>query len=650
MPKFFKKKLTTLSVALVTVFALMFSPVAIAAESQPVEGDFTLTIMHVNDTHARTHLFPKVYTAIKEVRAENPDALLLHAGDAFSGTLYFNEFKGQADLALMNEMGFDAMVYGNHEFDLGINEEGHKSLAEFVKNANFPVLGSNIDFSKDPFMAELADGGSLVENAQGGKSYFSIVKEIDGEKVGIFGLTTEDTKNISSPMNVIFNNYLETAEKAVKEFEDKGINKIVALTHLGYNNGNKAFGDDLLLAQVDGIDIIVGGHSHSKLEEPVVINIDAEGKEKDPTVIVQASQYVEYLGKLEVSFDDNGVVVSHAGELIGGVKDMSADENLDNVLKPYKDKVEQKMNEKIGATAVKELTNPRFSDGDSISVRANETELGNLITDAMLARVKKNPEFADTVIAFQNGGGIRAAIPAGDITAGQVIAVLPFGNDPVVATLTGAEIKEVLETSVKNAPNENGGFLHVSGMRFVYDSTLEVGNRVLKMEVNINGEYVDIEEDKEYRITTNSFTGRGGDGYDVFAKAYNDGRVTQTGEIDWQQLADYMAEDLNGVVDPKIEGRIIDLKGEELPGEDDSNNEENPTQPGNEEDPVNDEGTGTGEDEGTGSEGDETNKETEEGAKLPNTSVDSFTMLLLGSIMTVIGGVILIVRRRLSIQ
>src|SRR5699024_3717 len=191
--------------------------------------------------------------------------------------------------------------------------------------------------------------------------------------------------------------------------------------------------------------------------------------------------------------------------------------------------------------------------------------LGNLVTDAMLAKAKE--KYPETVIAFQNGGGIRAPIMKGPITVGDVINVLPFGNDPVVATLTGQEIKDILEHSVRQRPDENGGFLHVAGMKFYYDSKKDPQDRVVKMYILEDGEEIEIELNKEYLVTTNAFTGSGGDGHEIFKKAFEEGRVKDIGEIDWEQLRDYMVEEkyLDGIVDPEIEGRINDLKGEPLP-------------------------------------------------------------------------------------
>ncbi|GAB3796564.1 5'-nucleotidase C-terminal domain-containing protein [Virgibacillus kimchii] len=542
---------------------------------EEAEDYFDLSIMHMNDTHARVEPLPKMVTAVNEFREENPDALLLNAGDVFSGTLYFNEFKGQADLALLNLMDMDAMVFGNHEFDLGAEEGGHESLAAFVEGANFPFLGTNIDFSADPFMHELETNQSLVTEPENGKVYDSMVMEVDGEQVGIFGLNTEDTANIASPEEVTFDDFIETAEEAVATFEEEGINKIIALTHLGYDSAPEV-GNDLRLAEeVEGIDIIVGGHSHSTLEEPVavpeIVTTNADGEAVEPTVIVQAGEYAAYLGTLDVTFDEDGVITAYDGELLE-VDAYDADPLAVEILEPYKTHVDDVMHEEIGAVAMKDLINPRQDAPGDDSVRANETELGNLVTDAMLAKAQEKEP--DTVIAFQNGGGIRAPIEEGEITTGEVINVLPFGNNPVVVTLSGQEIKDILEHSVRQAPGENGGFLHVSGMQFYYDSEEEPGNRVVQMYVELDGELEEIQLDEVYQVTTNGFTGQGGDGFDTFAQAYDDGRVRDIGESDWEQLRDYMVEEeyLAGIVDPEREGRIVDLMGEELPeapGDDD---------------------------------------------------------------------------------
>ncbi|SES22701.1 2',3'-cyclic-nucleotide 2'-phosphodiesterase / 3'-nucleotidase / 5'-nucleotidase [Gracilibacillus ureilyticus] len=516
------------------------------------EEGFSLSIMHTNDIHSHLDDIPKLVTAVNEVRQEMPDALLLDAGDVNTGTLYFHEYKGQAELAFMNLMKYDAMTFGNHEFDQGSSNEGHKALYDFVTDANFPFVSSNINFSKNQYMGDLFSDIS-TDTPNDGEIYNSIVKEVNGEKIGIFGLTTEETVDISSPGDIEFENYLNAAEEAVQELEAQGADKIIALTHIGFDDNPAIDNDQQLAANIEGIDIIVGGHSHTELAEPVVVTSDAEDME--PTIIVQAYQYANFLGTLDVEFDENGVITGYAGDLIE-IAEQEDDPEALALLATYSEKVEMVKNEESGGVAEAELPNPRISDDSdsSISVRNSETALGNLITDGMLSKAKEyNP---DTSIAVQNSGGIRTFIDKGPITIGEILTVMPFGNTLALMELKGSELKEALEHSVSQTPNESGGFLQVSGMKFTYDSSAETGNKVGTVEVMQDGEYVELDENKTYIVATNAFAAKGGDGFDTFAKAYEEGRVTDLGLSDWENFRDYVAE--LGTVNPSIEGRIVD--------------------------------------------------------------------------------------------
>lgn len=519
--------------------------------------------MHSNDTHATLANIARKVTAVKEVRAKKPNALLLDAGDVFSGTLYFNEFKGQADLAFMNLMKYDVMTFGNHEFDLGSTPEGHQALVDFIKGSQFPFVSSNVDFSKDTkFIGLFTD--LISSEPQNGKIYNGIIKEMNGEKVGIFGLTTAETKDISSPGSIAFEDYITEAKKAVKAFEDKGVNKIIALTHIGYDD-NPAYDNDQILAKsVEGIDVIVGGHSHTQLDKPVVVDKNIVGQAKDTTLIVQAYQYNDYLGTLDVTFNNKGVVVAHNGALLK-VADYVEDAQALATLKPFKDKVEELSNTETGTTASIALDNPRTGgDNTKPSVRKNETPLGNLITDGMLKKAKQYNN--DVIMALQNGGGIRAGINQGPITVGEVITVLPFGNTLATMSLTGKELKEALEVSVGQYPAENGGFLHVSGAKVEFDSSKAKGQRIVKVSyMDGQGKYVGIQDNVTYTIATNAFTAKGGDGYDVFKKAYEEGRVTDLGLSDWENLAEHITS--LGTVNPKVEGRVVDVSNSQVPDE-----------------------------------------------------------------------------------
>lgn len=513
-----------------------------------VEG-YELAIMHTNDTHASLDNAPKRATAINQLREENANRLLIDAGDVFSGSLYFNKFKGQADLTLMNYMQYDLMVPGNHEFDLG-TEAGHPEFAEFIQNAEFPFVSSNVDYSGDQYLNELYSE-ELTRKPGDGKLYEGVIKTIDGKKVGFFGLTTEDTANIASPGPVQFQHYIDEAEKAVKSFKQRAVDQIVAVSHLGFDD-NPAVDNDLELAKrVEGIDIIIGGHSHSRLNEPVVV---ADGAE--PTVIVQAYQYGDFLGTLDVVFDQKGKIVSHQGKLID-VKTYAADPTAVSLLAPFAQEIESIRNAEIGADATAAFENPRDAgDVTKPSVRKNETALGNLITDGMLDRAKQMD--GEVVAAIQNAGGIRAPINAGPITTGEVLTTLPFGNTLAVMTLDGSELLSALERSVSVYPIESGGFLHMSGMKIEFDSSKPANSRIVKAQVLKDGQYVDVVPTETYKIATNYFAAKGGDNYLEFKKAYEEGRVNDLGIIDWEIMRDYLVK--LQTVTPSVEGRIVDVK------------------------------------------------------------------------------------------
>ncbi|WP_249870482.1 bifunctional metallophosphatase/5'-nucleotidase [Oceanobacillus saliphilus] len=522
----------------------------------PEETNFELSIMHTNDTHANLDNVAKLVTAVNEVRDEKPHALLLDAGDVMSGTLYFNEFNGMADLQFMNLMGYDAMTFGNHEFDLGSSAEGLQALVDFIEAAQFPFVSSNVDFSGDEKFTGLFND-LISSEPENGQIYNGIIKEIEGEEVGIFGLTTAETADLASPGDVTFDDYIESAEKVVAAFENQGVDKIIAVTHIGFDDNPAVDNDLTLAAEVDGIDVIVGGHSHTQLDEPVVVDTDENGRVKDPTIIVQAYQYNNFLGTLDVEFDQNGVVVGFAGELIS-IADKEADPVAAEMLLEYSSVIEEVSQQEIGAIAETALLNPRLSDhgNDGTSVRNSETPLGNLITDGMLAKAKQFNN--EVIMSMQNGGGIRAGIDEGPITVGEVITVLPFGNTLATVELSGAELKEVFEISLRNYPGESGGFLHVSGGKVEFDSSKPAGERVVSISYeNEDGDYTVIEDEAFYTITTNAFTAKGGDGFTVFVDAYGEGRVTDLGLSDWENFAEHLTN--LGNVSGKVEGRILDI-------------------------------------------------------------------------------------------
>jgi 2',3'-cyclic-nucleotide 2'-phosphodiesterase (5'-nucleotidase family) len=489
------------------------------------EGPFTLSLLHTNDTHAYVEQFPRLITAVNELRAQKENSLLLNAGDVFSGTLYFRQYLGLADLYFMNQLGFDAMTLGNHEFD-----KDSATLANFIKQAEFPIVSSNVNMTNDPELGPLFND-SIGGTNEKGEIFPAIIKQVDGEEVGIFGLTTEDTAFLANPgEHVVFEDAVKKANETVEMLESQGVDKIIALSHLGYQP------DVELAGQVDGIDVIVGGHSHTTLTEPVVI------EKEEPTLIVQANEYLKYLGVLDVTFDENGVISDYAGELkalSGYAEDAAAKAKVEE----YKVPLTELQKQVVGSTSV-------VLNGVRDDVRSKETNLGNLITDGMVAKAN---EFIPTYIAMQNGGGIRASIDTGDITLGEVLTVLPFGNNLVTLDLTGAEILAALEHSV-SVPGA-GGFMQVAGLKFKYDAAKPVGERVWYVEAMTANGYEELQVDKTYRVATNAFTADGGDGYTMFKTAKDQGRITELYFVDFEVFTSYLEK--HNPVSPVVEGRII---------------------------------------------------------------------------------------------
>ncbi|WP_075983055.1 5'-nucleotidase C-terminal domain-containing protein [Bacillus massilinigeriensis] len=522
--------------------------VAQVKEDYKSAQNFDLTIMHTNDTHAHLDTIAKRITAIKQVRAASENSLLLDAGDVFTGTLYFNKYEGLADLEFMELIGYDAMTFGNHEFDKKTD-----TLAKFVKETDFPLLSANVDFSKDANMKGYFND-SITSSPKGGQVYNGMVKTIDGEKVGIFGLTTAETPSISSPgEGVVFEDYIAQAKKMVESFEKQGVNKIIALTHIGYDDGG-GDNDVTLAKEVEGIDIIVGGHSHTKIDAPV---LDTTGNE--PTVIVSANEYSKFLGTVDVEFDPSGKIISQAGKLIElEAKDadgnflLKDDPEAAQILETkYKPAVVEMQQQVVAKTDVD-------LNGERASVRTGETNLGNLITDGMLAKAKTiNP---DTVIALQNGGGIRASINKGNITLSDVLTVLPFGNALGIMELKGSEIRSGLEHGLALTPEQNGGFLHVAGMKFTYDSSLPAGSKLKTVEVKgKDGNFSALKDDESYYVATNIFTAKGGDGFEEFGKAAAEGRLVEAGFVDWEVFKEQLEALPDKTVNQQIEGRITDI-------------------------------------------------------------------------------------------
>lgn len=522
-------------------------------------GYFDLMVMHMNDHHAYLDNFPYISTVVNELRSANDNSVLVHGGDVFTGDLYFNKYKGQADTVMMNYLGFDAATFGNHEFDEG---GSHDAMKNYILSANFPVLGANIDMSGEPALKDLQKK-EVTENAPGGNVYDGTILTLNGQKVGIFGLTTEETPDISSPNKVKVQDYVERAKATVASLENSGVDKIIALTHIGVHESSNYGSDQALAKAVPGIDVIVGGHSHTELKEPITVKSGVG----ETTLIVQAGEKGENLGTLDLKFNPKGEIYWNHGELIKiDPKTMKADKKAAGILAPFKRGVEELLKEPVGVETEVFLNGDRDSSNEGkSSVRHNETNLGNLVADAMLWKAKTLSSLeGKKVVSMQNGGGLRTDIAEGGISIGDVYKVLPFGNPLFILEVDGKGIKKSLENSVKadaikggKGLQEFGGFLHVGGMKFTYDSTKKVGERIQDIWIEEDGEFNPLDPEETYFVATNNFTGKGQEGYDVFKDAYESGKYMEPGFSDTQNLIEYL-QSLGDKINPQVEGRIID--------------------------------------------------------------------------------------------
>jgi 2',3'-cyclic-nucleotide 2'-phosphodiesterase (5'-nucleotidase family) len=485
-----------------------------------------IRLLYVNDIHG----FAEPYTAYgakqpqggvawlaakaAALRKERP-ALFLAAGDVLQGNNWTNLSRGRASIELLNLVGLDALVVGNHEFDFGLDV-----LKKRISEARFPVLGANVEG---------------VETLRP-----HVIREVGGVRVAILGIVTEDTPVATHPRNVAgltFRSPAETVSRYLPELREKA-SVIVVLSHLGYAADRK------LAEQVPGIDVIVGGHSHTRVDSPTRIG---------NTVIVQAWEHGKTLGVLDLTLADGKIT-----SIVGRLEDIRPDRGepdpaVLSLVEKYRKEADAVLDGKAGETGV-------ALDGEN--VRKRETNLGDLVADIM-----RDVSGADAAII--NGGGIRASIDRGTILVKNVYTVLPFDNYIVAIKLSGSRIRQALEHGVAGTETGSGAFPQVSGLCFTFDPAAPAGSRV--REVLIGGKPLDPE--REYSVATNDFLAAGGDGYTAFGDAVRsspDFAVTggmMKGEKlvysdSGRWLRDVVIEWLRGKkrIDPAVDGRIREVR------------------------------------------------------------------------------------------
>ncbi len=404
-------------------------------------------------------------SVIKEKKTEAP-SLLLDGGDWAQGTYIGGMDKGQTVMKVLNELGYDAAVVGNHDFDWGL-----KALDKMIQTADFPILGANIVDKK----------GDILP---GTKPY--IMKEINGVKTGIIGIGSEKTANDTAAENTVginFEDAAKTVKKYKSELEKQGADMIIVLSH----NGPEA--DAAMASEVKGIDVIVSAHSHAVINPP---------KKVGDTLIVQAGSKGFNLGQLDLQYDPKtDKVVSYESKMNPiNSNTSSPDPQVEKVLAPIIEDVNKVMGEVVGSTSVFLARRGKFP----------ETIMGNIITDSMRAATGAE-------VAFTNSGGIRADIKEGEITYGDVYNVLPFDNGLVTMELTGRQLKGVMEESA----GRKRGTIEVSGMKMDIDPRRGDGQRCYN--ITVNGEPLDL--NRVYKVATADFLAGGSNGYTDLTQGKN---------------------------------------------------------------------------------------------------------------------------------
>ncbi|KAL6234632.1 hypothetical protein BDW75DRAFT_231020 [Aspergillus navahoensis] len=465
------------------------------------EGHYNVSFFHVNDIHAHLDQFAssgtscddpeegcyggyaRIKTKVDELREQYPDNLWLNAGDEFQGTLFYTYYGGEKIAETLNELQFDAMTLGNHEWD-----GGDEALGEFLLNLTFPIVSCNVK-SEVKALNETIKNYHLFED----------------HKIAVIGATTTTTPGISSVGNTTtFLDPVAEIQKAVWEIRNEtDVNRIVVLSHLGYEE------DQDLAANTEGLSLIIGGHSHTLLGDmedakgdyPTIVE-DLNGHE---VFIVTAYRWGEYLGAIDLTFDDEGHALAYHGAPIHMDNSTRLDEALDAKIQGWAEAFADFANEVLGETDAV-LVQETCQEGDCL--------LGQVMADAMFEYRYNQTAGTDDepALALINAGGVRAEIDEGEITRGEVLTAFPFGNAIVELQFSGADLRKVLEGAVSYVNQFNGqeitSWFQVSrGVRIEFNPANEAGSRLVN--VTIDGEAID--DERDYRVVTLDFLAGGGD-------------------------------------------------------------------------------------------------------------------------------------------
>ena len=534
------KKLLSLLLVLCLVLSLSCTAFAAGAE-KPLDGK--TVILHSNDVHGAIDLYAAMAALKADYEAQGAEVILADAGDYSQGTVYVSVNKGADAVTMMNATGYDVVTLGNHEFDYG-----YAQLAENMKAAKFQVLCADV----------LGADGKTIYDA-------NTIIEKGGVKIGFFGLETPEAQTKANPKLIQGLKFLagadgkelyDCAAAQVAGLKAKGADLVVCLAHLGVDESSEPYTSYDLAKNVQGIDFIIDGHSHT------VMTAGPNGEHIQSTGTAFANIGVITIDNATKKIVGNELkAIWHTeknadGKSVTVVDYKTRDEKVAAAAKAIIDPIDKAYGEKFAVSEVA-LNGTKAPNGN----RDSETNLGDLITDAMLWKVLADAEITvpeENVVAITNGGGIRASIGVGDVTKKDINTVLPFGNTLAVVYVKGSELLEALEASTFCTPESIGGFPQVAGMQFTvatyetYDkndesypnSTYYGPKTINRVSIgSINGK--DFDPEATYAVITNNFVAGGGDTYYAFAAATNQ---FDTGLPLDEVVMEYITKELKGVI------------------------------------------------------------------------------------------------------
>lgn len=551
------KKMYAKLLSFLLIVSMVFGvPATTEAANVPGVKKSDIVILYDNDVHCNVDGYEDMAAIKKEMKSQTKYVSVVSCGDYLQGDVIGAISKGKAIVQIMNKVGYDVVTIGNHEFDYGIPR-----LKSLVNSMNAKVVSSN-----------------FVKKSTGKPVFHSYtIKTYGKKKVAFVGVSTPETFKASTP--AYFQNskgefiydfcgdstgkvLAKRVQKVVNAARKNGADYVVVLSHMGTEGVTKHLDIQNLVKNTYGIDVVLDGHSHSTIP---ALNVKNE-KGKKITITSTGTKFAN-IGQLVIR--KNGSITT---KLIP-IDDKHQYKNAD--MKTYIDKVKETYNKRLDQVIGKsDVTLTTLGADGQRAVRTAETNLGDFCADALRSVIGSD-------IAIMNGGGIRADIAAGNITYKDLFSVFPWNNEVCMIEATGQQVKDALEVGAKNYPEENGGFMQVSGMKYTIDASIPssvVANQQTAMFEKVNGEYrvkdiqvwnaqtqtyEPINLTKKYKLAGINYTLRkNGDGFTMFdgCNVLKDNVM-----IDTQALSEYLTNNLNGVVgdaykNPEGQGRITIIK------------------------------------------------------------------------------------------